>query len=1433
MSNASLAFELTAGELSESTLAAVAGWTVLVLVFAGWTVFVCIPWCFGGCGMTMPCSAPAPVTHGAGHHSATSTAEKRTQIPGAACCCCFFTAQGLGVRVPPIGDGSQNTCLTSAAAALRHQETLLPHEGGTMQRSWLGAAVGTNGQTTDERSTTLFPLCSAADVIARHAHTGLGFYLHDVDRAVQVLAVATVCCALPLLAINAIRNTTALSRACAATPSDWATTTSASSPLAFAAYAMATVGEARRDASACWTWGGNAAHLWLDLLSYALSAAVAFAPLVVFVLAAMQARVQWRNAQRRCDVPAQFTLCFRALGLNAQGTSVEPPSVAELEAAFRRWGPVAQVVVHSGIDSALVVLAARAIALGKVALTARAANGAFSTAIAARKSSANEALAKRERTLHAARAQLRLAGLRASCESAVFISYDVAADAQRCYDDLALDTQRYVLESANGGAELRCPGDTDFEVLLSGQLCCELQPAMAHGDIVWQHFSPASAFRPPLASLAMRRVCRGIRTAARIGGAAIALLAVALAISAPMTAFVLWDDPAHGRCRGFVEGASVPLAGIGGSDSAAAARVLVVAVAIGIDGFKYAFRKAVLPKLVALLRFQTRTAEQLSCMCAVFALEVLQLTFVFAATYVITAQRIHAARCADAAEHGSQAQNMELCLSFLEYRAFERFFAFVCLSQLTSTLCVVVEELLHPAVWAKRLVCFCCCRARRTRKELKLEWLAPPPELWLWHTHTCVCIFVSFVAAVAYPAAVVGGLFKLVVLCATLRLAALRTRPAPPRVGAAIYTMAKVITCVAATLAGAFNFAATIFFVRIETELNDRVLRATDGATDGATESNGAAHSDAIFALAPPLLVGAAAVIGFGVCSLRSARHAAPTRQALVCAASSAASVVCGVTPLAIVVLCLGVSGWRLDAFFYTLCFLFAAVVGVGGSAASAVAMRLCARRAEVTGTWRVDAARASCGIIAAIAVGGAALLSATIALLSASLIDFVPNVPSTAPSCDGAGKSAPALTTLVITLSSACGALFVGGAGIGLTTVVLLFSRRRLAACDEERYRRSKAAESIGAIEMAGQPAGSAKAKAQAHASFFASGTLRTGTVYDVDGELAAQHANAGGGAALPVHRDTTAAFERLVVSGALAHMPSADDVQRAWLRVRASHAKRAARPNSTGRANFKQQKIALRTGTGARSTGATDGTARERVSASEAAPSNTKQGAALERDAVIGNGTVYERLSEATLKALVVALRRNGNGGNDQGRCFVVLSMCCTPRCLFPADVTRHEWALTQVGVPLLKPTWNNVVAKWRTNVRRHAFVSSCPRIPFVAKRPPTPRLGYTVIGGPRVLRRSRSIRTSTERTRANRRVAEERRDAGLDHWAMRTCGRAATSAAARQGKGRRPPSRCTLPRARREGTVERGAAASATRDRLQHERDLGNAVGARVSS
>ena len=1134
---------------------------VFLIASLPWVVFFLVPCVGGGSGSSIPCTRPKP-----------KTALAVVQAPGVCCCCGYFACHALGVRVQPCDDGKRNLCLWAAQDALRHAEALVPSEGGSIVRDWRGIEVGEDEGVDNANTTVPLPLCAVPDVIAT-AHGALGLFFHDLDRTFRLLFSLAFFLVLPLSVLATLRNV-AISTGgnnCEAEsdgfrlPMAWLTSASAPSPLVFAAFLPTTLSKTARDSSSCWTWSGSESgrNIAVDITLAALGLLIAFIPLLIFALLAMRARVQWRNIQRRRDAPAQYTISFRAIGRDAEGAPMAAPTALAVSAAFGKWGAVSQVVVNAEIDRKLLALSAEAKKLHGAHSRAfhfakKALDG--SSRMEGRYETAQANLRERQLTLRSLRDARKEAP---SSESVVFVSFQQAEDAQQCYDDLCADAMRYVGENRDGGGALRHRSKADggaYTALLGGHLVRMVAAAPAHEDILWMNLLD-SAFQPATPSMRRYRLRTCVRVVGRLSAAVGLLLVVIAVFTATTLTFVLGvrnisDTGSVTTCDAISGDEQNHLGGMSGP---LFIRSIAIALSLVSDVTHYVFRAHLLPVVILLLQPHTKSARKMAKMAIIYIVELTHIALVFAIAYILTAAKTHQLFCKNYALAGTE----EMCLASQNFTTMGRIGYFIMIRQITSAFAIVVEEFLHPIVWVRRLVCFCCCRGLRSREELRAAWLPEPPQLWALHVHTVGTVFLSLTAAIAYPVAFLAGIYKLVLMSAIMRVAALRTRPAPPLSSPAIYTMTKVLYVVAAIIAAVFNFALVVFLVTQQRLFSERLAEREAGKSDTRSVDEFTEAGLAVsFAWIQPLLACIAVVAGYGVCSARCSRHG-NKRQCFVCGGISLATVACGALPAATVVLCAlpyEVVGLRqpsaypgtvpvvLEWGYFALCIALSLSIGIGGSAASVVAFRVSARKEELLGTWRGGPVFVARAMLAATALGVAACVVATAAIILTGAIDFTPNLATREISragdhaeqwslnCEASGGVGHTPMQSFVALGTATAAVALGALGTALAACIVSCCSERCASRGEVAA--AAAAMSPPVVEMAQRPM-STRGSSLKH--------LADSTTDDVQLNIDLPHLHR---ATVPGLQDTTiATFTRLVERGLLDYVPSARDVAEAKL--------------------------------------------------------------------------------------------------------------------------------------------------------------------------------------------------------------------------------------------------------------------------------------------
>ena len=872
----------SAEELQLSILSTITFWSLVAAGVSPFAMILLVVVCCSPRVAKCKREAAAAAAAGEEDHDATDVDEADAALPegylpGVHCCFCYFFCHAIGLRVAPCcahsngavdDDEHDLSCIAIAEAAQKESEGLVLRTHGDHHQH-------------HDVDSHLVPLCGTSSVV-QESHGGVGLLFHDIVRVTRVLAFQAVFLSIPLMVMSYLLNQRACPEECAPTPSNWAGGISATTPLVTFFYLTTTVetittafsqlsqvggpgpGVVIPGQDTCyknyggyiWKEGGGESEdggnrNFLDGRTKDTMEAVqilafisAILPFLLFVLQAMRARVQWRNSQRSFDTVAQHTLTFRVRNVR----DTEALGAAAIADAFSTWGKVAQVVVHHAYDAEFAALSREYAALAnepeygsgrmryeerledaatqlkerKAQLTiacegiiagARGGEAAASPAAAA-----PPILLKDDAALNAD----AIPAVTSGGESNVFVSFERAVDAQNCFDVLSGDAERCAMENENGAAAL--PRN-----LLPNRELRLIAPAAAPADIVWDNIlDGASAFTVPPDHTSCSIRCKGcvltsLRYTAAVG--LIILTIVCLAIST--TGFVAFSqlkvEADSSKCGDTTNVLAV--------DGVLAFRVAATAASAFADIVKYLFRQYVLAYVIGFLRPATRTGGELAKMVIVCTVELLHICLVFAIAWTLMQSKTHALYCRGSAMAGPE----QMCNAFEQFTTVTRFFYFCFSSQITSAIAIVLEELFTPKIWARRVLCACCFRGKKSPREIRLLWRSDPPALWVLHAHIVQTVFLTLIASVAYPAASIAGLFKLMMLLFFLRISLLRVRPAPPQIGPAVYTLTKSLYVAVAMVACVFNILFSSALDGQMTEFVIDIALQTESYASGST----------------------------------------------------------------------------------------------------------------------------------------------------------------------------------------------------------------------------------------------------------------------------------------------------------------------------------------------------------------------------------------------------------------------------------------------------------------------------------------------------------------------------------------------------------------------------------------------------------------------
>ena len=1129
----------------------------------------------------------------------------------------------------------------------------------------------------------------------------------------------------------------------------------------------------------------------------------AFGSFVFFVLQAYRARTQWRNFQRHRNDPAQFTIELRVLNLHdGASTVVDAKRVAR---EFSRWGEVSQVTVIADYCAAFATYTADLDRLAMVPKTTTLEGGA---AMALRFSelldAAHGARNKRRDDLERASSKLSrgrepvpvIDGKQAPPTAApttasrgssvIYVSFSDAADAQNFFDSVARNSAFFAELSKTGSAVLYSPEGVFF--LLGGRRFTSIKPAPAPYDIEYKNLLRNQQV---FGGSAATRVSKLASWSKIVGRHALAMVLIGVTVvlltlsTASFVAFnQLKSDADTKKCGG-------------GEDIFAIDGVVLFRVAAGVastfaDIVKYVFRQYVLTYIIDLLRPSTTTAIQLTSMSVVAAVELLHIGLVFFTAWMIANQKTHSMYCKGYGFEGGEA----MCLGFQQYQSITRFFYYCFASQITSAIAIVLEEIFVPKKFVMRIVSTCFCRKKRTPHEIRSAWLHDPPAMWVLHTHLVTTVFVTLLAAVAYPLAMLAGLFKLLLLFAFMRISLLRVRPAPARIGPAIFVLSKVLVVVVSGIALIFNvcMGAILLFSfhelaeNVQLEVGDSPFQGEgfieihnsnretqwktgveDALLDGEVRDymllRGMTKWTHIASLLWPVPLLACFLI-VGTCSLCSMRCARGSRREAHCCKKcwllSVQRCVCGCGSV-VVMAVMGLTGLFtalgsslanksgggavtdspvdsrpypapmpvLQGFAYTAAIICASMLLVASVVAVATLCHACpnARHRELSGVASVDPIFASRVFLIALAYGAAVAVGGAFAIITLGRVEFTPDLTSRrayqplygndgvftiAPArdlpvaarlyWDCFSESRPSDPTLIdllpyetqvlpvlvlFVVAAALVSILACGALLGAMCAVRLHCEATtcahcVGAAAKTRggapfsQKRQKREESV-LLEMVSLRA-QADAPRDARSPCF-SVEVPSGSVVG-----ALLQCTAPNGITLHV------AIPEGTAPGAsfnVAMPPTPNEVEARALE--SSH-------DALVRANFDAIAPQL-VEAGVLCGDPTEAHVDKAVRAVLAASALKRDEAAatlesLQRDGQIASEAVAAQRVDTALKAVVRELRRTRYAPRTQKKAWKCICCFCTPRCIFPDDISREEQALSDPHVALIKPKWRHII-------------------------------------------------------------------------------------------------------------------------------------------
>ena len=1056
-------------------------------------------------------------------------------------------------------------------------------------------------------------------------------------------------------------------------------------------------------------------------------------------------------------------------------------SASDVAREFEQWGEVAQVTVHADYDPGFAFSTEKLDRLDAVSLPTRKEGGA---AMAMRFSelldAAHAARDKRRDDLELLCSALSGSGGSESLptvdgkhaspaaaapttasqgSSAVFVSFAEAADAQNFFDSIARNSAHFAELSKIGSAQLY--SSDNVLSLLGGRRFTSISPAPAPYDIVYKNLLGQQVFgRPEGASTWTSKLASWAKVVGRHALAMILIAATVILLTLSTASFVAFNqlksDADTKKCGG-------------GDDVFAADGVVLFRIAATVasafaDGVKYIFRQYVLMYVIDLIRPPTTTAIQLTSMSVVAAVELLHIGLVFAAAWLIASQKTHSMYCKGYGFEGGEA----ICLGFQQFTSVTRFFYYCFASQITSAIAIVLEEIIVPKKFIMRIISTCFCRKKRTPHELRSGWLQDPPAMWVLHTHLVTTVFVTLLAAVAYPLAMLAGLFKLLLLFAFMRISLLRVRPTPARIGPAIFVLSKVLVVVVSGIALIFNvcFSAVLLFSfheltqAVKLEVGDVSYEGVNGHV-GRDERYETGLKDAdldkdfrdfmllrgmtkwthiaslLWVL--PLL---SCFLITGMCFACSQRCARGSRREAHCCKTcwllSVQRCVCGCGAVVVTVV-MGLTGLFtviesgltnkngggvvtdslsarpypaatvvLNSFAITSASICAAILLVASVVAVATLCHACpsARHRELSGVASVDPIFASRVYLISLAYGATVAIGGAFAIIILGRFNFTPDLQSRRayqPSYgnDGVSTIAPAgdlpvaarlywdcysesrpsdqtlvdllpyeVQILPVIVLFAVAAILVSilacGALIGAMCAVRLHCEATTCAhCVPAAAKTrggspftQKREESV-LLEMVSLH-GQADAPRDARSSHFSvavpEGSV-VGTLLDCTAPNGVTHRVAtpeveteNHGAV--VRANFAAIAPQLIEAGVVCASPTDAHVGKAVRTVLA---------------------------------------ARTRKRDSKAAATTPQS---LQHDGQIASDAVVAQRVDTTLKAVVRELRRTGYAPRTQQKAWKCICCFCTPRCIFPDDISREEQALSDPHIALVKPKWRHIV-------------------------------------------------------------------------------------------------------------------------------------------
>ena len=1130
----------------------------------------------------------------------------------------------------------------------------------------------------------------------------------------------------------------------------------------------------------------------------------AFGSFLFFLLQAYRARTQWRNFQRHRNDPAQFTIELRVLNLHDGVSTVVDAELVARE--FSRWGEVSQVTVIADYCAAFATYTADLDRLAMVPKTTTLEGGA---AMALRFSelldAAHGARNKRRDDLERASSKLSRGGVPVPVidgkqapptaapttasrgSSVIYVSFSDAADAQNFFDSVARNSAFFAQLSKTGSAVLYSPDGVFF--LLGGRRFASIKPAPAPYDIEYKNLLRNQQVFGGSAATWASKLARRSKIVGRHALAMVLIGVTVVLLTLSTASFVAFNqlksDADTKKCGG-------------GEDIFAIDGVVLFRVAAGVastfaDIVKYVFRQYVLTYIIDLLRPSTTTAIQLTSMSVVAAVELLHIGLVFFTAWMIANQKTHSMYCKGYGFEGGEA----MCLGFQQYQSITRFFYYCFASQITSAIAIVLEEIFVPKKFVMRIVSTCFCRKKRTPHEIRSAWLHDPPAMWVLHTHLVTTVFVTLLAAVAYPIAMFAGLFKLLLLFAFMRISLLRVRPAPARIGPAIFVLSKVLVVVVSGIALIFNvcMSAILLFSSHEVVQNVKLEVGDSPFITNAKLENGRiqlrsgefetgvedalldgefrdymllrgmtkwTHIASLLWVVPLL----ACFLIVGTCSLCSKRCARGSRREahcckqcfLLCVQRS----VCGCGSV-VVMAVMGLTGLFtvlgmsmanrngggvvapdslfarpypaatvvLNSFAIFSAIICAAILLVACVVAVATLCHACpnARHRELSGVASVDPIFASRVFLIALAYGAAVAVCGAFAIITLGRVNFTPDLTSRRayqPSYgdDGVVTIAPArdlpvaarlywdcfsesrpsdqtlidllpyetqvLPVLVLfAVAAALVSILACGALLGAMCAVRLHCEATtcahcVGAAAKTRggapfsQKRQKREESV-LLEMVSLRA-QADAPRDARSPCF-SVEVPSGSVV---GALLQCTAPNGTTLHVAIPEGTAPG-----TSFNVAMPPTPDEVD-----ARAQESSHDALVRAKFDAIAPQLIEA-----GVLCGDPTEAHVGKAVRAVLAASALKRDKAAatlesLQRDGQIASEAVAAQRVDTDLKAVVRKLRRTHYAPRTQKKAWKCICCFCTPRCIFPDDISREEQALSDPHVALIKPKWRHIV-------------------------------------------------------------------------------------------------------------------------------------------